>query len=103
MERIGMLRGREYKRSAWGIMWRDDDNGDCDDDDVDDGDDNGDNDDNGFDVVRAHASTIILQSIHHSSYISKVKEHCCSKIQYVARYVKTSKSVFPAQPQATSL
>ena len=46
-------------------MRRVDDDGDCDDDDVDDGDDNGDNDDNGFDVVRAHASTIILQSIHH--------------------------------------
>ena len=84
-------------------MWRDDDNGDCDDDDGDDGDDDGDNDDNGFDVVRAHASTIILQSIHHSSYISKVKENCCSKIQYVARYVNTSQSVFPAQPQAISL
>ena len=45
-------------------MWRDDDNDDCDDDD---GDDDGDKDDNGIDVVRAHASTIILQSIHHSS------------------------------------
>ena len=84
-------------------MWRDDDNGDCDDDDVNDGDDDGDNDDNGFDVVRAHTSTITLQSIHHSSYISKVKEHCWSKIQYVATYVNTSQSVFPAQPQATSL
>ena len=51
-------------------MWSDDDNDDCDDDDgddCDDCDDDGDNDDNGFDVVRAHASTIILQSIHHSS------------------------------------
>ena len=39
IERIGMLRGREYKRSVWGIMWCDDDNGDCNDDDGDDGDD----------------------------------------------------------------